>query len=88
MQEWVSLVNTGALPGIMLYLFYRDFVRPRRNSRKGNPGPNGNYAREEDVASLATSFREHRARMDEQVGGIRERLVRVETLLEDRSSRP
>ena len=88
MQEWVSLVNAGALPSIMLYLFYRDFVKPRRNAKNGNRGnPGVEYAREVDVARLAESHREHRAKTEEQFTEIVQRLVRVETLMENHLNR-
>ena len=93
-KVWADLVNTIGIPGVMLYLFYKDFVKPRRNARNGKPAgfsppgnPGNGYARESDVANLADSFREHRAKTEEQLGEIRERMVRVETRVEEHLKR-
>ncbi len=88
-KEFSDLVNTVGIPGVMLYLFYKDFVKPRRNLRNGKPAgnpagnPGNGYARSADVSNLADSFREHRAKTEEQLGDIRERMARVETRIDE-----
>jgi len=74
----------GPYGAVIVYLLWRDVVQPIRSRRNGKTNSNGKtaYATEADVGRLATSFREYRAKSEENDVEIRERLVRVETLLE------
>lgn len=85
MGALAELVKTvGPSGAVIAYLLYRDLVQPLRNKRNGKSNSNGRviYASESDVNQLASSFRDHRTKAEENFTEIRERLVRVETLLE------
>ena len=81
--------SAGPVGLLTAYLLYKDLYKPWRNGKaNGKPeskgGSNGKttYASERDLSRLAESFREHRTKAEENFSEIRERLVRVETLLE------
>ena len=85
--------SAGPWSLLTAYLLYKDLYKPWRNG-KVNGKTNGKvqspsssngrtaYATEADLSRLAESFREHRTKAEENFSEIRERMVRVETLLE------
>ena len=87
-DEFLKLVNTGGIGGLALYLVWRDIYAPKRKNGNGNGNGHANgssqtkYATESDVNGLAISFREHRATVTDHMQDMRDRMVRVETILE------
>lgn len=76
--------SSGPVGILTAYLIYKDLYKPWRNGKNGKSNSNGKttFASEADVTQLGISFREHRTKAEENFTEIRERLVRVETLLE------
>jgi len=86
-SSFVDLVKTlGPSGAVVAYLFYRDFVQPRRNGRNSKsvntalPTINAkDFASSADVSKLGESFREFRGEAYAFHNDILQRVVRVET---------